>query len=149
MSIVPINGQQGTFTDPFFLDLWDPFNSFDVLNPFSQSQGFPFPSPAFRFPEIFPSVGTQLNCVETPRAHVYKAYLPGVSRDEVMVFIDDDRMLQISTEDGNFMSRLKLPENARAEEIEGFMENGMLIVTIGKDAEAPRRPHVRVVEITE
>ncbi|PPE01522.1 hypothetical protein ES288_D10G119500v1 [Gossypium darwinii] len=154
MSIVPINGQQGTPTDPFSLELWDPFNNLDVLNPFSHS--FPFPFPSFlstHFPgfssEIFPSLGTQLNCVETPRAHVYKAYLPGVTRDEVLVFIDDDRMLQISTENGNFMSRFKLPDNARTDEIEGFMENGMLIVTIGKQTQAPERPNVRVVEITE
>ena len=97
----------------------------------------------------FPSFGTQLNWRETPRAHVFKAYLPGVTRDEVIVFIDDDRMLQISTENGNFMSRFKLPDNARTDQIQGFMENGMLLVTIGKEAQAPQRPNVRVVEITE
>ncbi|KAE8680693.1 hypothetical protein F3Y22_tig00111372pilonHSYRG00153 [Hibiscus syriacus] len=148
MSIVPNNGQQGRFSDPFSLDLWELFNDFDVLNPFSH--GFPFPSfLSTGFSEIFPYVGIQLNCVETPRAHVYKVYLPGVSRDEIIVFIDDDRMLQISTEDGNFMSRFKLPDNARTDEIQGFMENGMLVVTIGKDVEAAQRPNVRVVEITE
>ncbi|KAE8718543.1 hypothetical protein F3Y22_tig00110013pilonHSYRG00515 [Hibiscus syriacus] len=140
MSIVPTNGQQGRVSDPFSLDLWDPV---DVLNPFSH--GFPFPS--FLSSEIFPYLGTQLNCVETPSAHVYKAYLPGVSRDEVIVFIDDDRMLQISTENGNFMSRFKLPENARTDEIQGFTDNGMLVVTIGKDV--AQRPNVRDVEITE
>ncbi|KAE8662833.1 hypothetical protein F3Y22_tig00113124pilonHSYRG00170 [Hibiscus syriacus] len=147
MSIVPTNGQQGRVSDPFPLDLWDPFNEFDVLNPFSH--GFPFPSflSGGGFSEIFPSVGTQLSCIETPRSHVYKAYLPGVSRDEVIVFIDDDRMLQISTENGNFMSRVKLPESARTDEIQGFMDNGMLVVTIGKDV--AQSPNVRVVEITE
>ncbi|KAK8519275.1 hypothetical protein V6N12_025316 [Hibiscus sabdariffa] len=153
MSIVPINGQQGTVSDPFFLDLWDPFINLDVLNPFSHGFPFPFPSPSFRFPgfsEFFPTVGTQLNCVETPRAHVYRAYLPGVTRDEVIVFIDDDRMLQISTENGNFMSRFRLPDDARTDDIQGFMENGMLVVTIGKHVEAAaQRPDVRVVEITE
>ena len=144
MSIVPIGGQQkGTVGNSSSLDIWDPFNHFDDLwNAFSD--GFPFPGFSGG---IFPSLGTQLNWRETPRAHVFKAYLPGVSRDEVMVFIDDDRMLQISTENGNFMSRFKLPDSARTDQIEGFMENGMLIVTIGK--EAPQRPNVRVVEITE
>ena len=150
MSIVPISDQQGTVSDPFSLDLWDPFTDFDLWNPFTH--GFPsFLSthfPGFSS-EIFPSFGTQLNWRETPRAHVFKAYLPGVTRDEVIVFIDDDRMLQISTENGNFMSRFKLPDNARSDQIQGFMENGMLIVTIGKAVQAPQRPNVRVVEITE
>ncbi|XP_022739528.1 18.5 kDa class IV heat shock protein-like [Durio zibethinus] len=154
MSIVPINGQQGTVSNPSSLDLWDPFNNFDPWNPFTD--GFPFTFPSFLSTpfagftsEIFPSLATQVNWRETPRAHVFKAYLPGVTRDEVIVFIDDDRMLQISTENGNFMSRFKLPENARTEQIQGFMENGMLIVTIGKEAQATERPNVRVVEITE
>ncbi|XVF17240.1 hypothetical protein REPUB_Repub10bG0102900 [Reevesia pubescens] len=151
MSLVPISGQQGTVSNPFSLDLWDPFNNFDLWNPFTDAA---FPSflsthfPGFST-EIFPSLGTQLNWRETPRSHVFKAYLPGVTRDEVVVFIDDDRMLQISTENGNFMSRFRLPDNARTDQIQGFMENGMLIVTIGKDATVPQRPNVRVVEITE
>ncbi|XVF58975.1 hypothetical protein PTKIN_Ptkin07bG0109900 [Pterospermum kingtungense] len=152
MSIVPVSGQEGTVGDSFSLDLWDPFHNFDLWNPFSDGF-FPFHSfLATHVPtEIFPSFGTQLNWRETPRCHVFKAYLPGVSRDEVIVFIDDGRMLQISTEDGNFMSRFKLPDNARTDQIQGFMENGMLIVTIGKEAQAPpQRPNnVRVVEITE
>ncbi|EOX92124.1 HSP20-like chaperones superfamily protein, putative [Theobroma cacao] len=152
MSIVPISGQDGTVTDPVSLDLWDPFNNLDLWNPFTH--GFPFTFPSFLSThspgfssEIFPSLGTQLNWRETPRAHVFKAFLPGVTRDEVIVFIDDDRVLQISTENGNFMSRFKLPDNARIDQIQGFMENGMLIVTIGK--EASQRSNVRVVEIAE
>ena len=80
---------------------------------------------------------------------MFKAYLPGVTRDEVIVFIDAERMLQISTEYGNFISRFKLPDNAGTDQIQGFIENGMLLVTIGKEAQAPQRPNVRVVEITE
>ncbi|XVF15180.1 hypothetical protein REPUB_Repub09cG0128300 [Reevesia pubescens] len=146
MSIVPINGQQGTVSNPFSLHLWDPFSTFDLWNPFTSFLSSPFPGFST---EIFPSYGTQLNWRETPRAHVFKAYLSGVTRDEVIVFIDDDRMLQISTENGNFMSMFKLPDNARTDQIQGFMENGMLIVTIGKEAQAPHSPNVRVVEITE
>ena len=150
MSIVPISDQQGTVSDPFSLDLWDPFTDFDLWNPFTHgfSSFLSTHFPGFSS-EIFPSFGTQLNWRETPRAHVFKAYLPGVTRDEVIVFIDDDRMLQISTENGNFMSRFKLPDNVRSDQIQGFMENGMLIVTIGKAVQAPQRPNVRVVEITE
>ncbi|XVE86770.1 hypothetical protein DITRI_Ditri18aG0060700 [Diplodiscus trichospermus] len=144
MSIVPVSGQQGTVSNPSSQDLWDPFNDFDLWNPFTDV--FPFAFPSFSI-ELFPSLGTQLSWRETPRAHVFKAYLPGVTRDEVIVFIDDDRMLQISTENGNFMSRFKLPDTAMTDQIQGFMENGVLIVTIGK--ETPQRPNVRVVEITE
>ncbi|KAM7255933.1 hypothetical protein ACFE04_011674 [Oxalis oulophora] len=95
---------------------------------------------------------TQISWRETPRAHVFKAYLPGFDRDDVLVFIDDDRVLQISTEDGKFMSRFKLPDNARSDEIDGFMENGVLLVAVGKDVSLSMQErannNVKVIEIT-
>ncbi|GLU10577.1 hypothetical protein SLE2022_273700 [Rubroshorea leprosula] len=141
MSLIPIGNSSSR-------DLWDPFNDLELWNPLVGN----FPSLfSTHFPEfsrqIFPSLETQISWNETPRAHVFRAYLPGFTRDEVMVFIDDG-MLQISTANGKFASRFKLPDNARTNQIEGFMENGMLIVTVGKE-EARRPNNVRVVEITE
>lgn len=65
----------------------------------------------------------------------------------MLVYIDDDDMLQISTEDGKFMSKFKLPDNARRDQIKADMVNGVLAVTIPKQEVASYRPDVRVVEI--
>ncbi|KAK0577638.1 hypothetical protein LWI29_036290 [Acer saccharum] len=149
MSIVPISDRQVTISSPFkdfpqefpfSLDLldWDPFAD------------FPFPFP-FRFPsfsqEIFPSLESQVSWRETQKAHVFRAFLPGLTKDQVIVFIDDDKMLQISSDDGKFMSKFKLPESAITDQVKASMDHGMLTVTVAKEI-APRS-NVRVVEITE
>jgi len=128
-----------------------------------------FPSPALflshHFPslsrEIFPqtsssTVNTQLNWTETPTAHVFKAYLPGVDQDEVIAFVDEEGYLQICTGDNKFMSRFKLPNNALTDQITAWMEDEFLVVFVEKDASSspPQLPeieenrNVRVVEIT-
>lgn len=143
MSIVPINNNDGNGRqvgrfDPFSLDLWDPFLD------------FPFPSTFF--PRIFPelglgtSVNSRLDWRETPNAHVLKAVLPGFGNEDVLVELQDERVLQISTDSGNFMSRFKLPDNAKIEHLKAFMNNGVLTVTVPKDEAS--RPSVRVVEIS-
>ncbi|KAJ6958553.1 18.5 kDa class I heat shock protein-like [Populus alba x Populus x berolinensis] len=146
MSIVPIGNQGGEITNPASLDTWDPedfFTSLDLWDPF---QNFPFPS---LFSTHFPAFPrqTQVNWKETSRAHVFRAVFPGFGREDVLVYIDDDDMLQISTEDGKFMSKFKLPDNARRDQIKADMVNGVLAVTIPKQEVASYRPDVRVVEI--
>ncbi|KAF2309894.1 hypothetical protein GH714_005523 [Hevea brasiliensis] len=83
---------------------------------------------------------------ETPRAHVFRAVFRGLNREDVLVFIDDDNTLQVSTENGKFMSKFKLPENARRDQIKAAMVNGVLTVTIPK--EGARSPSVRSIEIS-
>ncbi|GAV59702.1 HSP20 domain-containing protein, partial [Cephalotus follicularis] len=115
--------------------LWEPFTH------------LPFPSHFHDFfGEVFPSLETQINWRETPTAHVFKAVLPGLTRDDVIIFVDDDNMLQISTEDGKFMSKFKLPGNAKVDQVTATMVNGVLRVTVAK--EVPQRPNSRVVEIS-
>jgi len=87
---------------------------------------------------------------ETPEAHVFKADLPGMKKEEVKVEIEDDRVLQISRErslekedkndqwhrversSGKFMRRFRLPENAKMDQVKAAMENGVLTVTVPK-----------------
>lgn len=148
MSIVPVSDQRGIVsTTPFSSEVWGPFQSFleefplsiDLWDPFSD-----FPSLSRG---IFPTRQTQINWKETPRAHVFKAYFPGLTGDQVIVFIDEDRILQISTEDGNFMSKFKLPDNAIIDQVKAYMNHGLLTVTVSK--EMPLQPqNVRVVEIS-
>ncbi|KAA8543806.1 hypothetical protein F0562_022017 [Nyssa sinensis] len=101
---------------------------------------------------------------ETPEAHVFKADLPGMKKEEVMVEIEDDRVLQISGErnvveedkndtwhpversSGKFMRRLRLPENAKMDQVKATMENGVLTVTVPK--EEVMKPDVKTIEIS-
>ncbi|KAJ8751536.1 hypothetical protein K2173_016770 [Erythroxylum novogranatense] len=144
MSIVPVGDQR--IGKPSSLDLWDSEDllSLDLWDPF---QGFPLPSIiSTHFPSIFPSLETQVNWRETPNAHVFRAVFPSSNREDVLVYIDDDNMLQISTDDGKFMSKFKLPENAKREEATASMVNGVLTLIIPK--EGMRSPNVRVIEIS-
>uniref|UniRef100_A0A2P2QXT1 18.5 kDa class I heat shock protein-like n=1 Tax=Rhizophora mucronata TaxID=61149 RepID=A0A2P2QXT1_RHIMU len=159
MSIVPVNTERGvtttTTTNSSSGDLWDVPEDFlaslDLWDPY---QNFPFPSMlSTHFPSsIFPySRQTHVNRRETPRAHVFRAVFPGGSSSEdVLVYIDDDNMLQISTEDGSFLSKFKLPENAKRDEIKASMVNGVLTVTVPKvgAGAGARQRNVRVVDIT-
>lgn len=150
MSIVPIGDHHGTISTPFSLDIWDPFENFPGGSPISLDLWDPFTDFPFHFPsfsrEFFPSLGSQINWKETPTAHVFKAFLPGLTRDEVIVYIDEDNMLQISSDDGKFMSRFKLPENALVDQVKASMNHGVLTVTVCKRDSTNR--NIRVVEIT-
>ncbi|CAK8577676.1 unnamed protein product [Lathyrus sativus] len=149
MSLVPsfFGGRRSNVYDPFSLDVWD----------FPLSASFPQENSAF--------VSTRVDWKETPEAHVFKADLPGLKKEEVKVEIEDDRVLQISGErnvekedkndqwhrversSGKFMRRFRLPENAKIEEVKASIENGILTVTIPKE-EQVKKPDVKSIEIS-
>jgi HSP20 family protein len=124
--------------------IFDPFSSFD---PFKD---FPFPSSPLIPRENSALVNTRIDWTETPEAHVFKADLPGLKKEEVKVEIEDDRVLQISGErnvekedmndtwhrversSGKFLRRFKLPENVKTDQVKAGMENGVLTVTVPK-----------------
>uniref|UniRef100_A0A7N0U4G0 Uncharacterized protein n=1 Tax=Kalanchoe fedtschenkoi TaxID=63787 RepID=A0A7N0U4G0_KALFE len=157
MSIIPsiFGGRRGTGSssvfDPFSLDVWDPFKDLSVSFPeFSK--------------EASAIVNARVDWKETPEAHVFKADLPGLKKEEVKVEVVDGTVLQISGErskeseekndkwhriersSGRFVRRFQLPESAKMEEVKATMENGVLTVTVPK--EPAKKPQVKAIDIS-
>ncbi|XP_043691739.1 18.5 kDa class I heat shock protein-like [Telopea speciosissima] len=139
------------------MDMWDPF---DFSN-------FPFPanlsvsSPQFSN-ETAAFVNARMDWKETPEAHIFKADLPGLKKEEVKVEVEEGRVLKISGErsreneekndqwhriersSGKFLRKFRLPENTKVDQVKASMENGVLTVTIPK---VVKKPEVKAIEI--
>ncbi|KAF3336626.1 class I heat shock protein-like protein [Carex littledalei] len=154
--------RRSSIFDPFSLNLWDPFDGF----PFNQSL-LPFsrPSSSLSVPSDTSAFATaQIDWKETPEAHVFKADLPGIKKEEIKVEVEEGNVLQISGErvreneektdtwhrversSGKFLRRFRLPENAKMGQIKAAMENGVLTVTVPK--EEVKKPDVKSIEIS-
>ncbi|CAL5334074.1 hypothetical protein CsSME_00016252 [Camellia sinensis var. sinensis] len=152
MSLIPSffsNRRGSSVFDPFSLTVWDPLRD------------FPFPDLSRENSAI---ANACMDWKETPEAHVIKADLPGLMKEEVKVEIEDDRVLQISGErkvdkeekndtwhrmersSGKFLRRFRLPENAKMDGVKASMENGVLTVTVPKDE--VKKPDVKAIEIS-
>ncbi|KAG6631339.1 hypothetical protein I3843_13G071200 [Carya illinoinensis] len=156
MSLIPsiFCGRRSNAFDPFSLEIWDSFKDLPLSS--SSLSQFARENSAF--------VNSRVDWKETPEAHVFKADLPGLKKEEVKVEVEDDRVLQISGErnvekedkndtwhrversSGKFLRRFRLPENAKMDEIKATMENGVLSVTVPK-AEV-KKPDVKAIEIS-
>nr|GEV17685.1 hypothetical protein [Tanacetum cinerariifolium] len=150
MSIIPsfLTGRRSNIFDPFSLDIWDPFQG--ILPESSR--------------ETTAIANTRIDWKETPEAHVFKADLPGLKKEEIKVEVEDGRVLQISGERskeneeknekwhrverslGKFMRRFRLPENTKMEEVKASMENGVLTVMVPKMEE--KKPEVKAIDIS-
>ncbi|KAK7290089.1 hypothetical protein RIF29_04273 [Crotalaria pallida] len=158
MSLIPSifgTGRRSNVFDPFSLDIWDPFHDFP-LRTTAPSSGFDAETAAV--------ANTRIDWKETPEAHVFKADLPGLKKEEVKVEVEEGRVLQISGERskekedkndtwhrversaGRFLRRFRLPENAKVDQVKASLENGVLTVTVPK--EEVKKPDVKPVQIT-
>lgn len=157
MSIIPRFFGRRSF-DPFSLEVSDPFEAFTHLAAGGPSGQF--------VKETSAVANTQIDWKETPEAHIFKADLPGLKKEEVKIELEEgQRVLQISGERskeeeekndkwhriersrGKFLRRFRLPENVKLEEIKASMENGVLTVTVPKQPE-PQRPQPKSIEIS-
>ncbi|XAR51943.1 hypothetical protein NMG60_11006754 [Bertholletia excelsa] len=124
--------------------------------------------PFISMANMCPVLSTPVDWKETSEAHVFVADLPGLTKEDVKVEVDDGA-LQISGEwkdageesgkndiwhrvercRGKFRRRFRLPENAKADAngVKASMENGVLTVTVGK--QEVKKPEKRVIEIEE
>ncbi|KAL5126765.1 18 class I heat shock protein [Glycine soja] len=158
MSLIPSffgTGRRTNVFDPFSLDVWDPFHGFPSTTALSAPRS-----------ETAAFANTRIDWKETAEAHVFKADLPGLKKEEVKVEIEEEgRVLQISGQrtkekedkndtwhrlersSGSFLRRFRLPENAKLDQVTAAMENGVLTVTVPKvDV---KKPDVKPVQITE
>ncbi|AED97223.1 putative small heat shock protein HSP20 [Arabidopsis thaliana] len=158
MSLIPsiFGGRRSNVFDPFSQDLWDPFEGF-----FTPSSALANASTAR---DVAAFTNARVDWKETPEAHVFKADLPGLKKEEVKVEVEDKNVLQISGErskeneekndkwhrveraSGKFMRRFRLPENAKMEEVKATMENGVLTVVVPKAPE--KKPQVKSIDIS-
>ncbi|XAR60611.1 hypothetical protein NMG60_11034056 [Bertholletia excelsa] len=157
MALIPsfFGSRRTNVFDPFSLDIWDPFDGF-----FNSALSTVPPSAR----EASQFANMRIDWKETPEAHVFKADLPGLKKEEVKVEVGEGRILQISGErsreqeekndtwhriersSGKFLRRFRLPENAKMEKVKASMENGVLTVTVPK--EEVKKPEVKSVAIS-
>jgi HSP20 family protein len=155
MSLIP----RGNGFDPFSLSFWDPFD------------GFPFGTGGSLVPrassfETVTFASARIDWKETPEAHVFKADVPGLKKEEVKVEVEvkDGNVLLISGEwskeqeektdtwhhversSGKFLRRFRLPNNAKVEQVKATMENGVLTITVSK--EEVKKPDVKSIQIS-
>ncbi|XP_057817561.2 16.9 kDa class I heat shock protein 1-like [Cryptomeria japonica] len=111
--------------DPFNLDMW---NSLDLILP----------------------IHISVDWLDTDEAHIFKANLPGLKKEDVKVQVEEEHVLVISGEfkkdevdkndkwrrlersHGTFSRRFCLPKNAMLDQVKANLTNGMLSVTIPK-----------------
>ncbi|GAB2274350.1 hypothetical protein Dimus_009114 [Dionaea muscipula] len=161
MSLIPSSlfggGRRTNVFDPFSLDIWDPFDGF-FTSALANASGGGSARDTAQF------VSTQIDWKENPEAHIFRADLPGLKKEEVKVEVEEGKILQISGErsreqeektdkwhrversSGKFLRRFRLPENAKVDEVKAAMENGVLTVTIPKVKE--KQPEVKSIEIS-
>ena len=155
MSIV----RRSSIFDPFSLDIWNPFEGFNSF--FDNALSAPGSNYAN---EVSAFANTRIDWKETPEAHVFKADLPGVKKEEVKVEVVEGGVLQISGErkreqeektdrwhrversSGKFLRRFRLPDNAKVDQVKASMDNGVLSVIVPK--EAVKKPEVKSIEIS-
>ncbi|KAK9998598.1 hypothetical protein SO802_018201 [Lithocarpus litseifolius] len=140
-----------------FLDIWDPVDGF-----VNSSIAY---APAIAIETYANLPNLRIDWKETPEAHVFKADLPGLVKEEVKVEVEEGQILQISGErskeqeekkdkwyrversSGKFLRRFRLPKNARTDQVKASMENGVLTVFVPTEG-VVKKPEVKTIEIS-
>ncbi|XP_075633588.1 15.7 kDa heat shock protein, peroxisomal [Castanea sativa] len=133
--------------------------------------GYPFRR-FFLSPPIFRewSGSTALmDWLESPNAHIFKINVPGYSKDNIKVQVEDGNVLHIKGEGGKeeqlnakdtvwhvaergtgkgeFSREIELPENVKVDQIKAQVENGVLTITVPKDT-TQKSSKVRNINVT-
>ncbi|TYI73240.1 hypothetical protein E1A91_D07G117100v1 [Gossypium mustelinum] len=114
-----------------------------VFDSFSLDANFnnlPFPSSLFeQNTDTSAFFNAQIDWKENPKAHIFKANLPGLKKEEVKVEIEDDRKEDkndtwhwVERSSGHFMMRFRLPENVKVDQVKASMEIEVITDTVPK-----------------
>ncbi|KAJ0100131.1 hypothetical protein Patl1_21206 [Pistacia atlantica] len=143
-----------------------------ILNQFTAPMADFFPFRRFFLsPPVFrewSGSSALMDWLESPNAHIFKINVPGLSRENIKVQIEDGNVMRITgdgskeeqngkdtvwhvaergTGKGEFSREIELPENVKLDQIKAHVENGVLTVVVPKDA-SPKPNKVRNINIT-
>lgn len=85
MSLIPSIscGRRSNIFDQFSLDVWDPFEGFNFPSTLANAPSSSRDTSAF--------ASAPIDWKETPEAHVFKADLPGLKKEEIKVEVEEGK----------------------------------------------------------
>jgi len=112
-----------------------------------------------RFPSQLPSTGSlktlPFDLVDKSDTYIVQLELPGMTKDDVSIEVDDKNVLHVNAERSNTLeednklyssrfygqlsSSILLPDNVNVNNLEAKMENGILIVKVPKEHRSKAR----------
>ncbi|KAJ3286791.1 hypothetical protein HK104_008878 [Borealophlyctis nickersoniae] len=105
--------------------------------------------------------GPKLDLIEGDKEYIVKADLPGLNKDEVQITVDDntltisgerkdekeetgDKFYRRERTYGRFTRSVRLPPNAKVENAQATMENGVLTLKVAKEEKPDERKRIQI-----
>lgn len=147
--------RQNRRNTPARIAMWDPFEDFRALWSWDPFDALQRPAAGLSRPHV--EFAPSFDVLERDDHFILKADLPGVREEDLDVSVMDNQLTVSGTRHaeerreeehyymyerayGDFSRTFTLPQQASTEDIEAVLENGELLVTVPKRAEAvPRK----------